>query len=167
MSTNLIWNLRWVCRVLKPMGFKALTELGNVCSLYCAQFVTSRSPYEFKTLKVLPFHHPFDFLSHLHISCLSFTSPEFEFDYEFESRVQVRVCHMITAIITSQHSSLLNEQLLFITKCDRVVLQSATAILLQSATSVRCYYKMWQYNVACNFYDKTRAIATTVLHFIW
>ena len=61
-------------------------------------------------------------------------------------------------------SSLLNEQLLFITKCDRVVLQSvtalfitkcdkvvlqsATAILLQSATSVitKCdrYYKVRQ-----------------------
>ena len=85
-------------------------------------------------------------------------------EFEFESRVRVRVCHVITDIITSQHSSLLNEQLFFITKCDRVVLQSATAlfitkcdkvviqsataILLQSATSVitKCdrYYKVRQ-----------------------
>ena len=51
-------------------------------------------------------------------------------------------------VISSQHWSLLNEQWLFITKCDRVVLQSATAILLQSATSVitKCgrYYKVWR-----------------------
>ena len=56
---------------------------------------------------------------------------------------------------TSQHSNLLNEQLLFITKCDRVVLQSATAILLQvgqvllqSAIGItkccKCYYKVRQ-----------------------
>ena len=96
----------------------------------------------------------------------------FEFDYQFEYRVWVRlrvrvprVCHLATDISTSQHSSLLNEQLqffstkcdrvalqsataLFITKCDKMVLQSATAILLQSATSViaKCdrYYKVRQ-----------------------
>ena len=75
------------------------------------------------------------------------------------------MCHVITDIITSQHSSLLNDQFVFITKCDGVVLQSATqalfitkcnkvllksatAILLQSATSVitKCdrYYKVRQ-----------------------
>ena len=45
---------------------------------------------------------------------------------------------------TSQHSNLLNEQLLFITQCDRVVLQSVTApvfakydkVVLQSATAI-------------------------------
>ena len=77
----------------------------------------------------------------------------------------LRVCHVITDIITTQHSSLLSEQLSFITKCDRVVLQSAaalfitkcdkvvlqgaTAILLRSATSVitKCdrYYKVRRY----------------------
>ena len=44
-------------------------------------------------------------------------------------------CHVITDIITSQHSSLLNEKLVFITKCDRVVLQNATAIFITKRDS--------------------------------
>ena len=77
---------------------------------------------------------------------------------------------MITDIITSQHSGLLIEQLLFITKCDRVVLQSATplfitkcdkvvlqsatAILLQSVTSV--ITKCDRYYTKCDRYYKVR-----------
>ena len=63
----------------------------------------------------------------------------------------VRVCHVITDIIISQHLSLLNEQILFITKCDRVVLQSATALFITKCDSyfiAKCdkrYYKVWQY----------------------
>ena len=81
---------------------------------------------------------------------------------------------------TSQHSNLLNEQLLFITKCDRVVLQSVTApvftkcdkvvlqsataillqvgqVLLQSATGItkccKCYYKVRQGGITeCDSY---------------
>ena len=55
------------------------------------------------------------------------------------------MCHVITDIITSQHSSLLNEQLLVITKCDRVVLQSATALFITKCD--KCYYtvrQVWQ-----------------------
>ena len=60
----------------------------------------------------------------------------------------MRVCHVITDIIISQHLSLLNEQILFITKCDRVVLQSATALFITKCDSyfiAKCdkrYYKV-------------------------
>ena len=84
------------------------------------------------------------------------SSPEFDykFEFEFESEFRVRGCHVITDIITSQHSSLLNEQLLLITKCDSSVYYKVRhrvrQAFLQSAASVitkcdKCYYKMRRY----------------------
>ena len=81
-------------------------------------------------------------------------------DYRSDSRVQlqvrvpslstslspdiksrVRVCHVITDVITSQHSSLLNEQLLFITKCDSSVITKCD----KRYYKVGFYYKVWRY----------------------
>ena len=47
-------------------------------------------------------------------------------------------------------------QLFLLTKCDSLLLQSATALLVQSATTVitKCdrYYKMWQFITKCDRY---------------
>ena len=48
-------------------------------------------------------------------------------------------CHVITDIITSQHSSLLNEQILYITKCDSYYITKCD----KRYYKLRRYYKVW------------------------
>ena len=118
------------------------------------------------------------------------SSPEFEFDYKLECQRSSSSPEFkcVTDIITCQHSGLLIEQLLFITKCDRVVLQSATALfitkcdkvvlqsatgIIQSATSVitkcdryykvRRYYKVWQYT----WQDWNWSVVLEFIFLIW
>ena len=65
--------------------------------------------------------------------------------------------HLLLGLLVLRPSiSSLLQTAFFITKCDGLLLQSATAFLLQSATSVitKCdrYYKVWQ------FYYKVRQV---------